>query len=108
MPPKQSPQEDIILAEEGTLMYKFQKERTDSISEMFANEYDSGIYPTSHFFARLDKCVESLLKQKEEEGLREIKNHLVDGKDFTTTQMDMFDIVKEITNYALSKGITLE
>lgn len=54
----------VKLAKEGTPMAIFQKERTDAISEMFDGIDDYGIYPTSRFFARLDKCVETLLVTK--------------------------------------------
>ena len=47
----------------GSPMGKFQKERTDAISEMFDNPDEHGIYPTTKFFARLDNCVRELLKQ---------------------------------------------
>ena len=54
---------EVRLAEEGTPLATFQKERTDAISEMFDNVDECGIYPTSTFFARLDACVEKLLKK---------------------------------------------
>lgn len=59
--------EEVELAEEGTIMAGFQKERTDAISEMFDNVDSLGIYPTTRFFVRLDKAVEkALLQQKNE------------------------------------------
>ena len=71
----QSVEVEVKLAEEGTPLAIFQKERTDAISEMFDGKYADGIYPTSKFFARLDNCVSSLLSTtlstlvKEMEGL---------------------------------------
>lgn len=62
---------EVKLAEEGTPLAVFQKERTDAISEMFDNKYDNGIYPTSKFFARLDNCVIKLLSQLREEASME-------------------------------------
>ena len=59
--------EEVKLAEEGTIMAEFQKERTDAISEMFDNKYDNGIYPTSKFFIRLDKAVEQALARQKAE-----------------------------------------
>ena len=59
--------EEVKLAKEGTIMAKFQKERTDAISEMFDNKYDIGLYPTSKFFVRLDKAVDKALFQQREE-----------------------------------------
>lgn len=53
--------DDVILAASGTPLAVFQKERTDAISEMFDNVDECGIYPTGKFFARLDKCVSSLI-----------------------------------------------
>jgi hypothetical protein len=63
---------EVELAEEGTPLAIFQKERTDAISEMFDTKYANGIYPTSRFFARLDKCFSdqlslALAKRDEEE-----------------------------------------
>ncbi len=55
---------EVVLAPEGTPLARFQKERTDAISEMFDNEDEHGIYPTGKFFARIDKCFENELAQK--------------------------------------------
>lgn len=52
----------VKLAKEGTLMAEFQKERTNAISDMFDNVDENGIYPTSIFFARLDKIVERIIE----------------------------------------------
>jgi len=57
---------EVKLAEEGTIMAEFQKERTDAISEMFDKVDDLGIYPTGRFFARLDKAVEKALSRQRE------------------------------------------
>jgi hypothetical protein len=54
-------EDTVFLAAEGTPLAVFQKVRTDAISEMFDNADESGIYPTSKFFARLDNCVAQLL-----------------------------------------------
>ncbi len=54
--------EKVILEPENTPLGKFQKERTEAISEMFDNEDANGIYPTGKFFVRLDNCVRKLLK----------------------------------------------
>ena len=62
--------EEVELAPEGTALATFQKERTDAISEMFDNKYANGIYPTSRFFARLDRCVAELLSKERVEGER--------------------------------------
>ena len=48
-------------------MAKFQKERTDAISEMFDNPDKYGIYPTSKFFVRLDKSLEQALSSQKSE-----------------------------------------
>ena len=55
---------EIVLEPVNTPIGKFQKERTDAISEMFDNPDKHGIYPTTRFFARLDNCVRRLLKSK--------------------------------------------
>lgn len=52
---------DVILEPESTLIGKFQKERTEAISEMFDNKDENGIYPTTKFFARLDNCVREII-----------------------------------------------
>lgn len=57
----------VILAEEGTIMAEFQKERTDAISEMFDNEGKDGIFTTTRFFARLDAAVERAIKRARSE-----------------------------------------
>ena len=54
---------NVVLEPDNTLMGRFQKERTEAISEMFDNVDSYGIYPTSKFFARLDNCVRGLLKE---------------------------------------------
>ena len=53
----------VVLEPRDTQMGRFQKERTDAISEMFDNPDAHGIYPTTKFFARLDNCVRLLLKE---------------------------------------------
>ncbi len=52
----------VTLEPKDTPLGKFQKVRTDAISEMFDNPDKHGIYPTSKFFAKLDNCVRKLLK----------------------------------------------
>jgi len=59
--------EEVKLAKEGTIMAKFQKERTKAITEMFDNVDEHGIYPTSKFFIRLDKAVKLALSQQKKE-----------------------------------------
>ena len=56
----------VILEPENTPMGRFQKERTDAISDMFENMDEYGIYPTTKFFIRLDNCVRELLKAQAE------------------------------------------
>jgi len=56
-------QNDVVLEGEDTPMGRFQKERTDAISEMFDNADKYGIYPTTRFFSRLDNCVRTLLAE---------------------------------------------
>ncbi len=53
--------EEVKLANKGTYLYDFQKERTDAISEMFDNQDKHGIYPTSKFFVRLDNKFNQLI-----------------------------------------------
>ena len=55
---------EINLAEEGTVMADFQKERTDAITQMFDSKDEYGLYQTSRFFARLDNAVEKAITSK--------------------------------------------
>jgi len=55
---------EVRLEPKNTPMGKFQKERTDAISEMFDNPDDCGIYPTGKFFARLDDWVRKIIADK--------------------------------------------
>jgi len=70
--------DEVILAEEGTIMAEFQKERTDAISEMFDNVDSHGIYPTSRFFSRLDKALEKALSQQKKESMETSRADLLD------------------------------
>lgn len=71
----------VKLEAESTPIGKFQKERTDAISEMFDNPDECGIYPTTKFFSRLDACVRELLeisfKAGQEERARELYEDVV-------------------------------
>ena len=53
----------VVLEPANTPVGRFQKERTDAISEMFDNPDKYGIYPTTKFFTRLDNCVRGLLSE---------------------------------------------
>ena len=64
---------EVKLAKEGTIMARFQKERTYAISEMFDNKYGNGLYPTSKFFMRLDNAVKKALTEQREEMIKEIE-----------------------------------
>lgn len=57
--------EQVLLESEDTPLGRFQKERTDAISEMFDGVDGYGIYPTGKFFVRLDNCVRELLNRDE-------------------------------------------
>ncbi len=59
----------VILADEGTIMGDFQRERNAALSDMFEqmNE-ETGIYPTTELFARLDAAVQVAIKRVREEG----------------------------------------
>ena len=46
----------VKLEPRDTPLGRFQRERTEAISEMFDNPDEFGIYPTTKFFARLDNC----------------------------------------------------
>lgn len=58
---------EVTLAETGTPLARFHKERTDAISEMFNSADQSGapIYPTTKFFARLDTCFQLEIAEAE-------------------------------------------
>ena len=64
---------EVKLAEKNTPLGRFQKERTDAISEMFDNKYGVGIYPTSKFFVRLDNSFQKELERLAKEIVGEEK-----------------------------------
>jgi len=47
----------------------WQKIRTDAITEMFDNEYATGIYSTSKFFKTIDDAFEKFLKKAYQRGV---------------------------------------
>jgi hypothetical protein len=54
-----------IEADDGSIMGDFQKERTAALGEMFDNpDPGTGIYPTTAFYARLDRAVEKALERQ--------------------------------------------
>lgn len=56
---------EVDLADEGSIMGDFQKERTAALSEMFDNpDPETSIYPTTAFYARLDLAVEKALERQ--------------------------------------------
>lgn len=69
--------EEVKLAEEGTIMAEFQKERTDAITEMFDYVGGDGIYPTSKFFIRLDNALEKALAQQKEDLKEEVEKIMI-------------------------------
>lgn len=75
---------EVELAEEGTPLAVFQKERTDAISEMFDNAYGENgarLYPTSKFFARLDRCFSQTLSTEKAKWMKEWREKLPKRKD---------------------------
>lgn len=93
---------EVKLAEEGTPLAIFQKERTDAITDMFNNEYGGGLYPTTQFFCRLDQCVSKLLSEQRQsiiEKVEGLKNGLLfdnDGKDITWIRDNFIDTILTI------------
>ena len=65
---------EVKLAKKGTLMYDFQEERTEALTEMFNNPDKYGIYPTSEFFVRLDNFVDTLINQTIEDCAKILRN----------------------------------
>ena len=94
--------EKVIIAQEGTLMAEFQKERTDGISQMFDNKYADGIYPTSRFFKRLDDCVERLLIQQRKDIVERIAAETIRPKKGVYNASDT-----KIFNYALQVAMSI-
>ena len=85
--------EEVKLAEPGTIMARFQKERTDAISEMFDNPYifdkaQNEIYPTSKFFVRLDKALQKALSEQKKEIINKIEQM---PDSFPERESDEFD-----------------
>lgn len=64
---KECPHNTVILAEEGTLLAKFQKDRTEAISYMFKRDGDrcGTIHTTTKLFADLDNSVREIILSQE-------------------------------------------
>lgn len=58
---------DIPIYEEGTIVGDFQQERTAAMSEMFDNEGEDGIFPTTQLYRRLDNALKYALARRVEE-----------------------------------------
>ena len=56
---------------------EFKKVRTDAISVMFEKVADSGIYPTTAFFEKLDAWVETNLQTAEARGVENTRRELL-------------------------------
>jgi len=57
--------EGVDLADDGSIMGDFQQERAVALSEMFDNQHpETGIFPTTEYFARLDRAVEEALERQ--------------------------------------------
>ena len=63
--------ETVVLEPEDSLIGKFQKERTDAISEMFDKKDEHGIYPTTQFFSRLDRQAREIAEISFKAGYKE-------------------------------------
>lgn len=74
---------EVTLAKKGTLMEKFQRRRTDLVSEMFDESKKDefflkyGIYNTSKLYAQLDESFTELLEQHKREVLSEYTEEVV-------------------------------
>lgn len=74
--------EEVELAEEGTLLAKFQKDRTDAISEMFNRDKDCGrMHTTSQFFAKLDDGVRQILALSYTQGRKDMAGEMREAID---------------------------
>ena len=61
-------EDEVVLEPESTPLGRFQKERTDALSEMFETGPDGyGIYQTTKLFVRLDKAFQQILARREDE-----------------------------------------
>lgn len=79
--PKEHFDGTVTLAEEGTLMAEFQRDRTDAISAMFDRDKMCGtLHTTSQFFADLDNSVQRLLKEERQRTLKGVREKLPDTK----------------------------
>ena len=52
-----------LITKKKEILERFQKERTDAITDMFNSVDEIGIYPTTKFFARLDEVFASSLDE---------------------------------------------
>ena len=65
--------EGVVLAEEGTPLARFQKDRTDAISAMFDRDKMCGrMHTTSKFFADIDNSVREILVQERQKSVERI------------------------------------
>jgi len=97
---------EVKLAEEGTIMAKFQKERTDAISEMFDNKYEDGIYPTSKFFIRLDNALLKALSQQKQEMVEEIDKYICENKGIYPFPTIEEEVAREIQDLIITSNKT--
>ena len=97
---------EVKLAEEGTIMAKFQKEKTDAISEMFDNKYEDGIYPTSKFFIRLDNALLKALSQQKQEMVEEIDKYICENKGIYPFPTIEEEVAREIQDLIITSNKT--
>lgn len=88
----------VKLAESGTPMRDFQKERTKAFDKMINNPDEFGIYPTTKFFERLDKAAIEFMKGKHKDiklAVREAIEECSDWKNMQkTTWWEVEDTIK--------------
>lgn len=90
-------EEEVDLADEGSIMGDFQKERTRAVSEMFDNpDPETSIYPTLALYARLDGALEAALERQRDviAATLTIKEPWVEAEEAALTSMP-YDFVRE-------------
>jgi len=90
------------------IIEEFRKIRTNAISEMFDNVDKNGIYPTSKFFAVLDKALEQALSNQKEKLFNEMIAEIFIRKDGILPLRDVWIKPDEIQKIRKTLKKTIE
>ena len=101
---------EVVLAEEGTPLAKFQKDRTDAISRMFDRDKMCGkIHTTSKFFVDLDNSVRKIILSQEVKILESTRVILMKVRDEVEKEHGSsnvyLDMMEELYNEEIDEEI---